>query len=60
MQSLAAAAAGVKPETWLGRVAGERWPELRRDLVALLDDWNQAGDGVRIEQEYLITVGRKR
>jgi SAM-dependent methyltransferase len=39
---------------------GERWPELARDLVAVVESWNRAGDGsVRIEQEYLITVARK-
>ncbi len=38
---------------------GDRWPELERDLTAMVDDWNQATDGtVRFPQEYLITVAR--
>jgi ubiquinone/menaquinone biosynthesis C-methylase UbiE len=40
---------------------GERWPELRSDLVSLFESWNTADDGsCRIEAEYLVTVGRKR
>jgi SAM-dependent methyltransferase len=40
---------------------GERWPELRSDLVSLFESANEAGDGsVRIALEYLVTVGRKR
>jgi SAM-dependent methyltransferase len=39
---------------------GEFWPELRRDMVALFESWNQADDGsIRLEPEYLVTVGRK-
>ena len=40
---------------------GERWPELRSDLVSLFESANEAGDGsVRVAAEYLVTVGRKR
>lgn len=39
---------------------GERWPELRADLVQLFSAWNQRDDGtVHVEGEYLVTVGRK-
>ena len=39
---------------------GDRWPELRRDLVALDEQWNTADDGsCRVEAQYLVTVGRK-
>jgi ubiquinone/menaquinone biosynthesis C-methylase UbiE len=39
---------------------GDRWPELRRDIVALDENWNTADDGsCRIEAQYLVTVGRK-
>ncbi len=41
-------------------VLGDGWPELRAELKALFDEWNQADDGsVRIDSEYLVTVGRK-
>ena len=40
---------------------GERWPELRSDLVSLFESANEASDGsVRVAAEYLVTVGRKR
>jgi ubiquinone/menaquinone biosynthesis C-methylase UbiE len=40
---------------------GDRWPELRKDLLSLDEKWNTADDGsCRIEAQYLITVGRKR
>jgi SAM-dependent methyltransferase len=40
---------------------GERWPELRRELMSLFESVNTADDGsCRIEAEYLVTVGRKR
>ena len=39
---------------------GERWPVLRSELVALFESANEADDGsVRVEAEYLVTVGRK-
>jgi ubiquinone/menaquinone biosynthesis C-methylase UbiE len=39
---------------------GEGWPDLRRDLVTTIENWNQADDGtLRVEAEYLITIGRK-
>ena len=39
---------------------GDRWPELRADLVSLDESWNTADDGsCRIEAGYLVTVGRK-
>ena len=39
---------------------GERWPELRSDLVSMFESANEAGDGsVRVAAEYLVTVGRK-
>jgi ubiquinone/menaquinone biosynthesis C-methylase UbiE len=39
---------------------GNRWPELRRDLVHNFETWNQADDGsVHIEADYLVTIGRK-
>ncbi len=46
----------------LARAAvGDRWPDLRRDISRLFEEWNAADDGsVRIEAEYLMTVGRKR
>ena len=40
---------------------GERWPELRSDLVSLFESANEVSDGsVRVAAEYLVTVGRKR
>jgi hypothetical protein len=40
---------------------GDRWPELRGDLVSLFESCNVADHGsCRIEAEYLVTVGRKR
>ena len=40
---------------------GDRWPELRADFARLFEEWNLADDGsVRVEAEYLVTVGRKR
>jgi len=42
-------------------VVGDRWPDLRQDLARLFQEWNAADDGsVRIEAEYLVTVGRKQ
>jgi ubiquinone/menaquinone biosynthesis C-methylase UbiE len=39
---------------------GERWPELRGELVEVNESFNTADDGsCRIEAEYLVTVGRK-
>jgi SAM-dependent methyltransferase len=39
---------------------GDRWPELEREMLEVIETWNAAGDGsVRIAPEYLITVGRK-
>ncbi len=39
---------------------GDRWPELRSDLVTLNESMNTADDGsCRVEAEYLVTVGRK-
>jgi ubiquinone/menaquinone biosynthesis C-methylase UbiE len=39
---------------------GERWPELRSEMTALCESWNQADDGsLRLEPEYLVTIGRK-
>jgi ubiquinone/menaquinone biosynthesis C-methylase UbiE len=39
---------------------GERWPELRRDLVSLIESLNSADDGsCSVEATYLVTVGRK-
>jgi ubiquinone/menaquinone biosynthesis C-methylase UbiE len=38
---------------------GERYPELRSELVAIFEDANEADDGtLRFEQEYLLTVAR--
>jgi len=38
---------------------GDRWPELQNDLLAMVDDWNEATDGsVRFPQEYLVTLAR--
>lgn len=40
---------------------GDRWPDLRSDLADLFEAWNLADDGsVRLEGEYLVTVGQKR
>ncbi len=41
-------------------VLGDTWPELRAELKALFETFNQADDGsVRIDSEYLVTVGKK-
>jgi SAM-dependent methyltransferase len=40
---------------------GERWPELRGELVSQFESLNTADDGsCRIDADYLVTVGRKR
>jgi len=40
---------------------GDRWPELRRDLVSITESGNEADDGtVRLPSRYLVTIGRKR
>lgn len=40
---------------------GDRWPELQSDLLAMVDEWNEATDGsVRFPQEYLITLAQFR
>ena len=42
------------------QVLGDRWPELRADVVAFDEDWNTATDGtLDISADYLATVGRK-
>jgi SAM-dependent methyltransferase len=39
---------------------GERWPELRAELMSLFESLNTADDGsCRIDADYLVTVGRK-
>lgn len=39
---------------------GDRWPELRADLVEVFESANTAGDGsCRIDANYLRTIGRK-
>ena len=39
---------------------GERWPDLRRDLVETFGSWNGGGDaGFEMDAEYLVTVGWK-
>jgi ubiquinone/menaquinone biosynthesis C-methylase UbiE len=39
---------------------GDRWAELRADLVSLFESSNVADDGsARVEAQYLVTVGRK-
>jgi ubiquinone/menaquinone biosynthesis C-methylase UbiE len=39
---------------------GDRWPELRGELVNLFEAYNAADDGTaRVEAQYLVTVGRK-
>lgn len=39
---------------------GERWPELRRDLVETFEAWNTSDDGKFVMPgEYLITIARK-
>ena len=40
---------------------GERWPELRRDLVETFGTWNRSDDTKLVmEAEYLITIARRR
>jgi SAM-dependent methyltransferase len=42
------------------KVLGDDWPVLRKELLDLYDEWNQADDGsMHLEAEYLLTVGRK-
>ncbi|GAA1586789.1 class I SAM-dependent methyltransferase [Kribbella sancticallisti] len=42
------------------QVLGDRWPELRADVVAFDEEWNTATDGtLEISAEYLVTIGRK-
>lgn len=39
---------------------GDRWSDLRADLIGLFDRLNTADDGsARVEAQYLVTVGRK-
>ena len=40
---------------------GDRWPELRRDLVDTFEAWNgaTAGGGFVMDGEYLVTIARK-
>jgi SAM-dependent methyltransferase len=39
---------------------GDRWPELRSDLVKINESFNVADDGTcKVEAEYLVTLGRK-
>lgn len=38
---------------------GERWAELRRDLIALSEATNTDEDGFLVASEYLVAVGRK-
>jgi SAM-dependent methyltransferase len=39
---------------------GDRWPELRSDLVKVNESFNVADDGTcKVEAEYLVTLGRK-
>jgi SAM-dependent methyltransferase len=38
---------------------GERWPELRGDLIALSEAMNEDEDAFRVASEYLVAVGRK-
>jgi ubiquinone/menaquinone biosynthesis C-methylase UbiE len=39
---------------------GDRWSDLRADLIGLFDRFNTADDGsARVEAQYLVTVGRK-
>jgi ubiquinone/menaquinone biosynthesis C-methylase UbiE len=38
---------------------GERWPDLRRDLIALSETMNEDEDGFRVGSEYLVAIGRK-
>jgi SAM-dependent methyltransferase len=42
------------------QVLGDDWPALREDLMAMWTEWDKVdGDSVRVEAEYLVTVGRK-
>ena len=36
------------------------WQDLRRELVALWESFNEASDGMRVSAEYLLVLGRKR
>ena len=36
------------------------WQDLRRALVALWESFNEASDGMRVNAEYLLVLGRKR
>ena len=39
---------------------GERWAELRGELIAMFESQNLASDGrLRLDQEYLVTIGHK-
>jgi SAM-dependent methyltransferase len=50
----------LPPAAMAKAALGERWPELRAELIGLFERWNSADDGsVRIEGEFLITIGRK-
>lgn len=41
-------------------LAGDRWPEVRADLLVTFERWNSASDGSAcVEAEYLVTVGRR-
>jgi len=48
------------PVAMAKNMLGERWPELRSQVLAKTEEWNSADDGsLRIEAEFLITTGRK-
>ncbi len=36
------------------------WQDLRRELVALWESFNEASDGMQVNAEYLLVLGRKR
>ena len=36
------------------------WQDLRRELVAPWESFNEAVDGMRVSAEYLLVLGRKR
>lgn len=58
-EQVAFMSANFGPMVMAKAALGDRWPELEADLLAMVDDWNQATDGtVRFPQEYLITVAR--
>jgi len=37
---------------------GERWPELRGELLAVFEASNRSGEGFEIDQHYLLAVAR--